>query len=138
EHRHQPAHPGEPEAHPEQLEAQQVALGLDRGPPGPAGSRGARLGHSAVSSASRPAIRSRWAATTAGGALATKPGLASLPAARAISATSSWRRFSWRARWAPRSTPSPARISTDPPGTGTLARAGADPRDRSGAGADPA
>ena len=70
--RHQPAHAVQAEAHAEELEAQQVALGLGEG-------------HSASSSRRRRSSFSRSAATSCSGALATKPSLASLASARAIS-----------------------------------------------------
>ena len=69
----QPAHAVQAEAHAEQLEREQVL----------APRRSARPGaHSASSSARRRASFSRSASTTAGGALATNPSLASLRSAR--------------------------------------------------------
>ena len=78
EHGQQPAHPLEAELHAEQLEREQVVLGTLQRPAHP----------SASSSACRRASFARSASTTCGGALATKPWLASLPSARSISPSS--------------------------------------------------
>ena len=85
EDRHQLVHAVEPEPHPEQLEPEQVVLGLAE--------RHQRL-------RARPGSRSslsRSRSTTSGGAFLTKPSFASLPSARAISASSADRRASTRA-----------------------------------------
>ena len=76
EHGQQPPHALQPEAHPEQLEREQVLLGRGRDPRAHESSSSSRLSCSSLS-------RSAW--TTCSGALATKPWLASLPSARAIS-----------------------------------------------------
>jgi len=83
----QPAHPLEAEAHAEQLEAEKVLL-RPRGAPG----------HSPSRSSRRAASFARSASTTASGALATKPSLASFFSARAISVSSHARRSSMRTR----------------------------------------
>src|SRR5207244_826976 len=106
ERRHEPAHPVQPEPHAEQLEPQQVALGLLEG-------------HSASSSARSRSSLSRSAWTTVSGALPTKPSLASLPSARAISAVSSLRCASrLRASW---TGSTPPQISTAPDDVNTVA-----------------
>ena len=83
----QAPHPLQPEAHAEQLEREQVLLGLLLAP-----------AHAASSSSSwrSAASLSRSPCTTASGARATKRSLASLPSARAISDSSSARRCSLR------------------------------------------
>src|ERR1035437_7480543 len=124
---HQPAHPVKTEPHPEQLQREQVALGLlwghsdlrrnRRQAIAPSESPPGRFAvHPASSSALRRARLSRSPATTSGGALATKPWLASLRSARSISAASFSRRASSLRTASPRSTCSLARISTTPPG----------------------
>ena len=104
---HQPAHALEPEAHPEQLQREQVALGLA------SGSQRLQLGTRSRSSLSRSAcddVRRRLGDEAVVGELALRPLDLVLelgaPRARLRSA-------------APRSSSSPARISIVPPGTGT-------------------
>src|SRR5947209_10689181 len=114
---HQPAHAVQAEAHAEQLEREQVALGLG----------GVHLGpSSASSSAVSRASLSRSACTTWGGAFSTKPGLDSFRSRRSTSLLS-------RARWASSlrmaastSTSALGRTSIAPLGIGTEAPAGAD------------
>ena len=84
EDRHQLVHAVEPEPHPEQLETEQVVLGLAER-------------HSDASSARKRSSFSRSRSTTSGGAFLTKPLFASLPSARAISVSSADRRASTRA-----------------------------------------
>ena len=89
---HQPPHPVQPEPHPEQLQRQQIALGLAlvHGAAAPGA-----FGHVVITPvtapparlAAAPACRAR-PAPPAAGALATKPWLASLRSARSISASS--------------------------------------------------
>src|SRR5439155_7187392 len=85
ERRQQAAHAIQAEAHAEQLEAEEVALGVGLGP----AIRRERCGacHPAAPSSSASSRRlcsslSRSACTTRSGALTTKPSLASLPSAR--------------------------------------------------------